>query len=363
MLYTVLILGLTAIIMYILLRKSSRSVEVKIQISPAIQEKQNAFLMVDIQSDVSFLSAGYVLTEIITKNEMFYTTEHRKILMSLVGQRNHFEIPVAADLCGTVSVECENVWIFDFFKLFRVRGKMPKVVRSVIYPQNVDIRMELNRNMTGAPQDEGMIQNRRGNDQSEIFDIREYVPGDDIRSIHWKLSSKTDSLILKEASDPSHYNAVLLPDFGRKQLGKTASQEEINTAVGIGAAVGQQLLMKGVPFCIALPTEKGLHLKEIKSKSDYQKMMTQWLGFRVQENSGDGLKYFMMEHMEKYFTRLLLLSAGEYNQNLGALDGKIGVTMLNAVKEKETVHASRNGTCQIVEIPSGDKKDTYRIIC
>ena len=83
-----------------------------------------------------------------------------------------------------------------------------------------------------------MIQNRKGNDLSEIFDIREYVPGDDIRSIHWKLSSKTDTLILKEASDPSHYNVVILPDFGRKQLGETVSAREVNAAVGIGVAVG-----------------------------------------------------------------------------------------------------------------------------
>ena len=65
----------------------------------------------------------------------------------------------------------------------------------------MDIRVELDKNMTGASQEEGMIQNRKGNDPSEIFDIREYVPGDDIRSIHWKLSSKTDTLILKEASN------------------------------------------------------------------------------------------------------------------------------------------------------------------
>lgn len=126
-----------------------------------------------------------------------------------------------------------------------------------------------------------MIQNRKGNDLSEIFDIREYVPGDDIRSIHWKLSSKTDTLILKEASDPSHYNVVILPDFGRKQLGETVSAREVNAAVGIGVAVGQQFIMKGVPFCIAFPGPNGLHLTEIRNKSDYQKMLTQWLACRI----------------------------------------------------------------------------------
>lgn len=363
MLYTALMLVITAVIMYVFLRKGAGTVDIKMEIPPAVQEGQEVSLSLDVYSGSSLLTAGYILAEIVIKNEMFQTEERRKLQMSPAGRGDHFEVLVSADLCGTTSIECEQLWIFDFFKLFRVSGQKPKSVRTVVYPQNIDVQMEMNRNMAGAPQDEGMIQNRRGNDPSEIFDIREYVPGDDIRSIHWKLSSKTDTLILKEASDPSHYNAVLIPDFGREQLGKTAVSEEFNTAVGIGAAVGQQFIEKGIPFCIAFPTEKGLQLTEIRSRSGYQKMLTQWLGLRIQENSGGGLKCFMMEHMEKYFTRLLILSAGSYDQNLGALDGKIGVTVLNASKDRKSVHASRNGTCQIVEIPSEDKKDTYRIIC
>ena len=61
----------------------------------------------------------------------------------------------------------------------------------IVYPRKVNLQVELSQMTIGAPKSEGMMQNRKGNDLSEIFDIREYVPGDDIRSIHWKLSSKT----------------------------------------------------------------------------------------------------------------------------------------------------------------------------
>ncbi len=37
--------------------------------------------------------------------------------------------------------------------------------------------------LIGTADTEDIVQNRRGNDPSEIFDIREYAPGDDIRSI------------------------------------------------------------------------------------------------------------------------------------------------------------------------------------
>lgn len=37
---------------------------------------------------------------------------------------------------------------------------------------------------------------------SEIHDLREYRPGDSLLEIHWKLSAKTDKLIVREAEEP-----------------------------------------------------------------------------------------------------------------------------------------------------------------
>lgn len=51
-----------------------------------------------------------------------------------------------------------------------------------LYPMDAD--------MTARPAyaDDG-ASNRRGEDRSEVYQLREYRPGDDIRQIHWKLSS------------------------------------------------------------------------------------------------------------------------------------------------------------------------------
>ena len=43
---------------------------------------------------------------------------------------------------------------------------------------------------------------RRGNDPGEVRAIREYVAGDPVRNIHWKLSEKMDKLLVKELGSP-----------------------------------------------------------------------------------------------------------------------------------------------------------------
>ena len=42
----------------------------------------------------------------------------------------------------------------------------------------------------------------RGMDPGDVRGIREYVPGDPVRNIHWKLSEKTDKLLVKELGNP-----------------------------------------------------------------------------------------------------------------------------------------------------------------
>jgi len=57
-------------------------------------------------------------------------------------------------------------------------------------------------NIAGIEETEIYSQVRPGHDRSEIFNIREYVPGDMIKDIHWKLSSKRDEILVKEFSLP-----------------------------------------------------------------------------------------------------------------------------------------------------------------
>ena len=44
---------------------------------------------------------------------------------------------------------------------------------------------------------------------SEIYDLKTYYPGDDIRHVHWKLSAKTGEVLLKEGSHNSSFETVL----------------------------------------------------------------------------------------------------------------------------------------------------------
>lgn len=49
---------------------------------------------------------------------------------------------------------------------------------------------------------------------AKFYELREYRHGDSLRNVHWKLSSKSDGLIVKEPNVPIIKNCLIMPFFG-----------------------------------------------------------------------------------------------------------------------------------------------------
>lgn len=67
-----------------------------------------------------------------------------------------------------------------------------------------------------------LVHARPGTDPSETFSIREYLPGDPIRQIHWKLSQKNDTTMLRELGLPVAEETLLLLDTSASDDGLDA---------------------------------------------------------------------------------------------------------------------------------------------
>lgn len=63
----------------------------------------------------------------------------------------------------------------DVLNLFNVQTAPVAPVRTVIYPSRMKVQLLLSQASAGTPQPEGKMQNRKGNDPSEMFDLREYA--------------------------------------------------------------------------------------------------------------------------------------------------------------------------------------------
>lgn len=316
-----------------------------------------------IESRKRLIATKSIMVEFELYNKMFDSTRHKTVIFELRDKRHMYEVPVETIMCGEVSVRCISVHAIDMLGIGKVRIPAFDASHVVVYPDRIKLNLLLDDIVTGASREDGIMQNRRGTDASEMFDIKEYTPGDDIRTIHWKLSEKLDKVIVRESSEPSHYDVALIPDFGHVNVDENVSFEELGKAVAMTAAVGEELAQQGISFCIMVPSDSGMYVHEIDSVHEYDRMISEILGFRIRENAGDGLKLFMSEHMEEYFTRVVIVSAGTYKQEFNGLEHQVGITVISVTKDVNKLSEINRDGAGMVEIPLEDESDDgYRIV-
>ena len=351
-------------LIHMLLQKDSRHICIDLKFSAGCREGEKIQGILSMKSDYRILAAQWLTVQLEICNQMFGVTECKQLEIALNHHDRQYTFEFPAEWCGVSNIVCQSVHMEDLFHMFRQKLPVFDTVSTTIYPRRCNISVEMAKTTIGTAWDEGRMQNKKGHDPSEVFDIKDYSPGDDLRFVHWKLSGKADHLIMRIPSEPTHYHAILLLDLGLTQDDQVVSKQELNMAVAVGAAIGEQMLRQGATFCVAIPRKGGLDICEVGSTREFQKVMQQWLGTPIATVSGQGLEYFMIQHLEEHFTRLLILSAGHYSKDTAILEKRIGVTVVNTVSEAGAVAMGTQQDAEIIEIPADAvEKETYRIIC
>ncbi len=96
----------------------------------------------------------------------------------------------------------------------------------------------------------------------EYFGVREYNPGDSMKYIHWKLSAKTQNLLVREYLEESFPPVVLILDS--YIIKKDKDLQALETAISVVAGLAKKFSIKG--WRIALIAENN----EIFSSSGHQ---------------------------------------------------------------------------------------------
>lgn len=120
------------------------------------------------------------------------------------------DFSLTADFCGQLLIRIGKAQIQDWFGLLSLYSPARDEKRIMVYPnlaaQDIpawEADMPAFGTETGSP-------SVYSGDEPDV-EIREYMPGDPIRQIHWKLSAKMDQLLIREnpAADGSAFFLML----------------------------------------------------------------------------------------------------------------------------------------------------------
>lgn len=166
-------------------------------------------------------------------------------------------LPVKMAYCGRVDFAVRRVCVCDMLGLFclpvpKNRGRsgagsvyvLPELqVRSIETDEAADLGLDSSTYSTEKP----------GNDPSEIFQLRDYRPGDARHSVHWKLSARMDRLIVRDFGLPLNPSLHFLLEL-RADASPAAAEQMLGTML----AFSEYLMAREIIHNVSWIGEEGV---------------------------------------------------------------------------------------------------------
>ena len=227
-------------LIYVFIARSALSVSIDNSCSETVKLSPVKFNV--IVGNTSFLPVPFVEADIIIPNaESVRCMEQRVYLALSSGGMYEISEEVSFSYRGQYNIGVSNIYVQDFFRMFRLRHVEEQYSPIFVLPR----RMILDHAAENAASDVNTesMKNVRGIDRAEMSDVRVYRQGDHMKTIHWKLSSKTQDLQVKEYAMNSgktvyvfcdlavHYSAASDDELYEDDINEYASDGVIEIAI------------------------------------------------------------------------------------------------------------------------------------
>lgn len=138
--------------------------------------------------------------------------------VSIENSKTVVSMSISGKHCGVWDVSCVRAYYLDLFKIFKKKIKVPNKCQVVVMPESNYPVEEHYGQLQKIFEDVDIVVEEKGSNVTELVDVRDYMPGDKLNLIHWKMSSKKDKIMVKEfAADVKkcirlYFNTEVLPD-------------------------------------------------------------------------------------------------------------------------------------------------------
>lgn len=193
------------------------------------------------------------------------------------------EFTISVPHCGLTSISAKKLIFTDYIRLFSGRVKCRSDAAMMILPIGSELEYSLNVPCSNTDEESNIYSKiRAGDDPSEVYRIREYQPGDLQKRIHWKLSSRTDTMWIKDYSFPIKKKAAIIANYTVAD-----SMDSIDTALEAVYTLSAFLIKQEFPVTLYWLCSSSNHLmwNELNSMAELNNSMNTLLSDEPTENS------------------------------------------------------------------------------
>lgn len=260
---------------------------------------------------------GYqkLLVYVEYKNSLELKGKLAKLTMKRVsGEDSEYEFELRIKAAGNYDFTLKKVRIYDLFGLFFLEQKLEGGTQAMVLPEIREVPVVLGEGVRHFFGDADVYDELRpGYDPSESFGVREFQDGDKMPNIHWKLSAKLDTLMVRENSMPKACPVVLFFDTG---------EEKPEEMLELIAGVSFNLMEQGCPHYAVWKSRSTKDL--VRTRVDDEESFYQFLVAYLQDREAGASPDLLERYYEKYRQEKglyeLVFRQGQFSVNGDVID-------------------------------------------
>lgn len=288
--YTLTLFGLCVLLPLVslaLMLLSHRGLSISLQ-APAAADKGEAVFTYQFEN-ASRLPVARLGFQVQLENQMSGSQKTRKVSTTVGGKKQaRARLAIKDSKVGTVIISTKEICIYDAFGLFTLKKTDLPDQATMIYPHMREAAVHMEKAIETTGDGRRYSTDKPGQDVSEVFALREYAPGDEVRKIHWKLSSKIDKMMVRDFSLPFNYSVFLLMELTR------GKEDAVDAVVELYLSLSRALLEGGINHNLAWydAGDRVFHVRELDDFEDLDLAAAQVLASFAGEEKGIALDYY-----------------------------------------------------------------------
>ena len=224
----VLVLPLLA---YLLMLINYFFVKFEVSVDKKIYDKREQAATLIRISNEGLLPTPFIKVKIIQIDENGKSADENVFALSLPSMKSvDFKSNIVMKRRGLYEVGIKEIELYDIFGLFKFKRSVNIIEEILVLPKRILMYGNAGKNILA---EDGEEKNKRkiGVDRTIVSHIRDYMEGDNINSVHWKLSSKKDELIVKVYDRPNDSNIMIIADMQAHEFEDSEIWEDSGDAV------------------------------------------------------------------------------------------------------------------------------------
>lgn len=322
-----------------------RGFEVEYELKGSCRVRQKIPLNIRIRKG-NRLPLGMTEMEFVHENIMYGEQHTETVLLQSAEKRElSYRHLIKMKDCGNIKIMVKSVKCYDKLGLFCWNRKQEVRLDTMVYPAQIRINTQLTGRFQTTVYGELYDQTRKGQDVSEVFGLRGYAEGDPLGSIHWKLSSKVDQLVVREFGYPSNYNVLILYDMMKECDGKKIANQRNNAVLALTSALSYSLLEQNLEHNVGRVYAGQYQELPVYSVGTQEQMVLNLLCRAIsgKERKGESLYYLLHSNLRNHYTKIIYITPDYEEEMARQLSRELNLTIIQAIQGNGTIWTDAAG--------------------